>query len=80
MSGQIEALKSRRFAVWQQMHDLANIAAGENRAFTEYEQGQWEPLSTELDSIDRRIDALVEIEKRGAGAVAEFDKLARGPV
>src|SRR5438046_7120407 len=80
MSSQIDALKTRRFAVWQAMHDLANVAAGENRAFTEFEQGQWEPLSTELDSIDRRIDALLEVEKREAGAAAEFDKFARGVV
>jgi hypothetical protein len=59
---------------------LANVAAGEkNRAFTEYEQAEWEPLSSELDSIDRRIDALLEVEKREAGAAASFDELMRQP-
>lgn len=80
MSPQIDALKTRRFTVWQAMRDLANVAAGENRAFTEFEQGQWTPLSSELDSIDRRIEALVEVEKRETGAAASFDRMASGPV
>ena len=66
--------------VWEQMRDLADHAADENRAFTEFEHGQWTPLKTELDSLDQHIETLIEVEKRKAGAVATFDRMASGPI
>jgi HK97 family phage major capsid protein len=62
------------------MHSLADVAASENRCFTDAEQREWEPLDRELKAIDSRIETLSDAENREAGAVANFDRFASGPV
>ena len=44
-------LRDRRLNVWEQCKALADGAATENRAFTAEEQGKWDVLNEEMDTL-----------------------------
>jgi hypothetical protein len=67
-SPQLEALRDAHESVWVKANEIAQLAAGENRSFTEPEQLSWEHLSSRLDELDRTISTLAESEQRMADA------------
>src|SRR5229473_1570203 len=69
-------LRDRRRQVWEQCKTLAEDAANENRAFSAEEQGSWEVMNEEMDTLDRRIKSALDAEKRSADADAAFDAIA----
>ena len=75
----VKRLRDRRHNVWEQSKEVADRAADENRAFTAEEQGTWDGLMGELDALDKRIKAALEVEERAKAADDAFDKLAGKP-
>lgn len=69
----VERLRERRLSVWEQAKTLADRAAEENRAFSAEEEGSWQTLNAEIDALDKRMQAILEGEKR---AKDTEDKLA----
>lgn len=68
-------LRDRRLNVWNEAKGIAEAAAEENRAFTPDEQGRWEAMQDEMNTLDTRIKAVLEQEKRAAEADKAFDDL-----
>ncbi len=75
MSDIVKRLRDRRMSVWEDAKGLADRAADENRAFTAEEQGQWDALNEELDTLDKRIKSAMDTEQRGKDADQAFDRL-----
>lgn len=75
MSEIVNRLNERRQSVWEQAKELADRAADENRNFSGDEQRQWDELNSELEALDRRIDAFIEGEQRAKDAEESFAKL-----
>jgi HK97 family phage major capsid protein len=72
-------LRDRRQSVWEQAKALADRAAEENRAFDAAEQGTWDALNAEMDTLDQRIKAALEQEQRAKDADQAFEALAGKP-
>jgi len=72
-------LRDRRMSVWNEAKAIAEAAAGENRSFTPEEQGRWEAMNEEMSTLDTRIKATLEQEKRAAEADKVFDELHGKP-
>jgi HK97 family phage major capsid protein len=68
-------LRDRRLNVWEQCKALADTAATENRAFSAEEQGSWDVLNEEMDTLDKRIKAALDAEQRSAEADQAFNRL-----
>jgi HK97 family phage major capsid protein len=68
-------LRDRRLQVWEQCKEMAEQAAGENRSFSAEEQGKWEVLNEEMDTLDKRIKAALDAEQRQADADTAFNRL-----
>jgi HK97 family phage major capsid protein len=68
-------LRDRRLNVWEQAKEIADRAAEENRAFSAEEQGTWDALNEELDTLDTRIKAVLEQEERAKEADAAFNRI-----
>jgi HK97 family phage major capsid protein len=75
-----KSLRDRRLNVWEQAKDIADKAAEENRAFSAEEQGTWEALNEELDTLDKRIKAVLEQEDRAKQADESFNRIHGQPV
>ncbi len=75
MSDIVKRLRDRRLNAWEQAKELADRAANENRAFTAEEQGTWDALNEELDTLDKRIKSAIDTEQRAKDADQAFDKL-----
>lgn len=76
MSEITERLRERRLNVWEQAKALADRAADENRAFSAEEQGQWDALNEELDTLDTRIKSALDAQERAKEADAVFERLS----
>jgi hypothetical protein len=76
----IETVRANRQAVWQRAKELADKAAGENRAFSQYEQERFEALNVEIDAYDERLRALDGRESRQAAHEATVDGIMGRPV
>lgn len=72
-------LRDRRMQVWEQCKALADNAAQENRAFNAEEQGSWEVMNEELDTLDKRIKSALDAEKRAKEADDAFNAVTRRP-
>jgi HK97 family phage major capsid protein len=70
-------LRDRRLSVWNECKALADNAASENRAFTAEEQGKWEVMNEEMDTLDKRIKSALDAETRAKEADAAFDKIGK---
>jgi HK97 family phage major capsid protein len=68
-------LRDRRLNVWEQCKALADTAATENRAFSAEEQGKWDVLNEEMDTLDTRIKSALDAEQRSAEADQAFNRL-----
>lgn len=72
-------LRDRRLSVWNEAKKIAEDAAGENRAFTPEEQGKWDAMQEEMRTLDQRIGAVLDTEKRAKQADDAFNDLDGRP-
>jgi len=72
-------LRDRRLGVWNEARKIAETAAEENRAFTPEEQGRWDAMQEEMGTLDTRIKAVLDTEKRAKDADAAYDALSGKP-
>jgi HK97 family phage major capsid protein len=79
MSEVAKKLRDRRANVWEQARALADGAAEANRAFSAEEQGTWDALNSELDTLDKRIGAVLDQEKRAKEADDAYNGLIGKP-
>jgi HK97 family phage major capsid protein len=70
-----KALRDRRLNVWNECKGLADRAASENRAFSAEEQGTWDVMNEEMDTLDKRIKSALDAEKRAAEADKTFNAI-----
>jgi HK97 family phage major capsid protein len=69
-------LRDRRQQVWHECKALADSAASENRAFTAEEEGKWEVMNEEMDTLDKKIKSALDAEKRASDADSTFTEIA----
>ncbi len=69
-------LRDRRMNVWNEAKGIAEMAANENRALTDEEQGRWDAQQEEMQKLDTRIRAVLDTEKRSKEADDAFDALS----
>jgi HK97 family phage major capsid protein len=79
MSEIVKRLRDRRLQVWEQAKGLAERAAEENRNFTAEEQGQWDALNGEIETLDKRIKSALDTETRAKEAEEVFNRLEGQP-
>lgn len=72
-------LRDRRLNVWNEAKKIAEDAAAENRAFTPEEQGKWDAMQEEMRTLDTRIGAVLDTEKRAKAADDAFNDLEGRP-
>jgi HK97 family phage major capsid protein len=72
-------LRDRRLNVWNDAKKIAESAAEENRAFTPEEQGRWDAMQEEMGTLDTRIKAVLDTEKRAKDADDAYDALSGKP-
>jgi HK97 family phage major capsid protein len=72
-------LRDRRLNVWSEAKKIAEDAAAENRAFTPEEQGKWDAMQEEMRTLDTRIGAVLDTEKRAKAADDAFNDLEGRP-
>jgi HK97 family phage major capsid protein len=68
-------LRDRRLNVWEECKALADTAATENRSFSAEEQGKWDVLNEEMDTLDKRIKSALDAEQRSLEAEQAFNRL-----
>ena len=69
-------LRDRRLNVWNDCKKLAEDAAGEQRSMTPEEQGRWDAMQEEMETLDKRIKSVLDTEKRAKEADEAFDELS----
>lgn len=79
MSEVVKRLRERRANVWEQAKTLADKAADENRAFSGEEESTWATLNAELDTLDKRIKAVIDGEQRAKDVEDAYTKLEGKP-
>jgi HK97 family phage major capsid protein len=72
-------LRDRRLNVWNDAKKIAEDAANENRSFTPEEQGRWDAMQEEMTTLDTRIKAVLDTEKRASDADKAYNDLADKP-
>jgi HK97 family phage major capsid protein len=72
-------LRDRRLGVWNEAKKIAEDAAAENRSFTPEEQGKWDAMQEEMRTLDQRIGAVLDTEKRAKQADDAFNDLEGRP-
>jgi HK97 family phage major capsid protein len=72
-------LRDRRLNVWNDAKKIAEDAAAENRSFTPDEQGRWDAMQEEMSTLDVRIKAVLDTEKRAKEADDSYNALADKP-
>ena len=72
-------LRDRRLGVWNEAKKIAEDAAAENRSFTPEEQGKWDAMQEEMRTLDTRIGAVLDTEKRAKQADDAFNDLEGRP-
>lgn len=80
MSDLTKTLRERRLNVWEQAKAIASKSTEENRAMSPEEQGQWDGLNGELDALDKRIKATIDVEQRAKDTNAMFERVSNQPV
>jgi HK97 family phage major capsid protein len=65
--------------VWNDAKKIAEDAASENRSFTPDEQGRWDAMQEEMSTLDTRIKAVLDTEKRAKEADDTYNALADRP-
>jgi HK97 family phage major capsid protein len=70
-----KTLRDRRLRAWEEAKALVTTAADENRALTPEEQGKYDAINEDLDTLDKRIRAVLEQEQRSKDADEAFNRL-----
>ena len=71
----IDALDRQRRSAWEQGKALVDHLEAQNRDFTAAEKVEWERINADIDSLDARIQQLLDEERRsaaGSDAVSRF--------
>jgi len=76
----VKKLQDRRQSVWEQAKRLADSASDENRNFTGEEERQWREYDSELDSLDKRVQDILNGEQRAANAERQIADIAGRPI
>jgi HK97 family phage major capsid protein len=79
MNDIIKRLNDRRLNLLTEARTLADQSAEENRQFSPEEQGRWDGLNTEIDSIDKRMRGMAEQEKRSKETADLFNRIDGQP-
>jgi len=80
MSEVVKRLQELRLAAWTKATAIADAAANEERAFTADEERQWNEYDSECDALDKRIQQILNGEKRAKEAEDSIAALAGKPV
>jgi HK97 family phage major capsid protein len=80
MSEVAKNLQDRRQQVWEAAKGIADKAAEEHRNMSGDEERQWDEATSELDALDKRIQAILAGEQRAKDAGDAMDRLAGKPV
>ena len=73
MSEVAKRLRDRRLNVWNEARAIIEKGAEENRELTAEEQGTWQRMMEELDTLDEKIGGVLQAEKRARDTDAAFD-------
>jgi len=68
-------LRDRRLNVWNEARGIIERGAEENRDLTAEEQGTWQRMMEELDTLDSKIDGVLQAEKRARDTDSAFDAI-----
>ena len=69
-------LRDRRMNAWNEAKELLDRSTTENRNLTGEEEGKWQALNTEIDSIDERLKAVLDAESRARETDKVYNDLA----
>jgi len=72
-------LRDRRLNLVNEMRALVDEATENNRDFTVEETGKLAAIDEEIDRLDKRLEGVLDQEKRAADADAAFDAIAGRP-
>ena len=72
-------LRDRRLNVWNEARGYVEKAAEENRSMSPEEEGTWQRLMEELDTIDEKIGGVLSAEKRPKATDEAFDTIISKP-
>jgi HK97 family phage major capsid protein len=72
-------LRDRRLNVWNDAKKIAEDAAQENRSFSPEEQGRWDAMQEEMTTLDTRIKAVLDTEKRAKDADDTYNAITDRP-
>ena len=75
MSEVAKRLRDRRLNVWNEARGIIERGAEENRDLTAEEQGTWQRMMEELDTLDSKIDGVLQAEKRARDTDSAFDAI-----
>jgi HK97 family phage major capsid protein len=74
MNPEIKRLIEARQKAWAAMREVSDRAATEGRDFTAEEEASWQRGNAELDAMDARLQAVVELEQRDADIAATLER------
>ena len=77
MSEVAKRLRDRRLNVWNEARAIIEKGAEENRELSAEEQGTWQRMMEELDTIDAKIEGVLNAEKRAADTDKAFDAIGK---
>lgn len=74
-----ESLRDRRQKAWHEAKELLDRTSTENRDFSGEEEGKWQALNGEIDSIDERLKTVLDAESRSRETDEVYNRLASRP-
>jgi HK97 family phage major capsid protein len=80
MNDVVKRLQESRLNAWAKATAIADAAANEERAFTPDEEKAWNEWDAECEALDKRIQQILEGEKRAKNAEESIAALAGKPV
>ena len=75
MSEVAKRLRDRRLNVWNEARSIIEKGAEENRELSAEEQGTWQRMMEELDTIDAKIEGVLTAEKRAKDTDDAFNAI-----
>lgn len=76
----VKRLRDRRLNLWNDINQIAETAASENRNFSAEEQGKWDAVNAEIDALDVRIKSALDAERRMKETDDAFDAIEKRTV
>jgi HK97 family phage major capsid protein len=75
-----QKLVEARQRAWDAAQKIADTAAEEGRAFSGEEESAWQSANAELEALDKRIQSVLDGEKRAKAAEDSFNQLDGRPI